>query len=447
MHKTAFKIFICFTFTAAIIATILLIINFFGIAIISSDSRNKYKNSPHKILNNISNSLKKTEKGFELNDESIVPYNCWCIIIDENGNIIWHKNKPNDIPSKYSINDIARMTHWFLNDYPVYVSTEDYGLLVFGYPKNAVGKYNIEYSMEWFDTLPQRLLKIFALNLCLAAILAFFFGITLYRHIRILINGINDLRQEKNVNLKEKGIFKNISESINKTAATIERKNTALAKRDNARLNWISGISHDIRTPLSLIIGNSEALSENRELSEENKNKAKTITNQVIKIKKLVEDLNLISSLEYDMQPSKKRDIRICPLLRRVVTDIINSGLSDNFKIELKLYDEKATISADESLIERAVFNLINNSVTHNKNGCSISIFEYSDSKTVYLSICDNGNGVPSEVIERISKIPKSAHGLGLPMAYKIINVHNGNFQAVNNNGFTVKIELPKIIF
>lgn len=445
MNKTAFKIFICFTLTAAVISTILLIINFLEMSIIGSDDVNIYENSPHKILDNISGSLLKTENGFELNDKITFPYDCWCILIDENGDVIWHKNKPDDVPSKYSINDIAKMTRWFLNDYPVYVSAEDYGLVVLGYPKNAVGKYNIEYSMEWFDTLPQRLFGILALNLCLAAILAFFFGIVLYHRISVLINGINDLRQEKNVNLKEKGIFKDISESINKTASAIERKNTALAKRDNARLNWISGISHDIRTPLSLIIGTSEILSESSELSDENKNKAVTITNQGIKIKKLIEDLNLISSLEYDMQPSKKSNIRICPLLRRIVTDIINSGLSDSFKIELELYDEKAAVSADESLIERAVFNVINNSITHNKNGCSINIIEYSDSKTVYLKICDDGNGVPHKVIEHISEIPKSAHGLGLPMAYRIIKVHDGKFQAINNNGFSVKIELPKI--
>jgi len=445
MNKTAFKIFIRFTLSAAVISTILLIINFIGMSVVGSDDINLYENSPRRILDNISKSLLKTEKGVELNDEIVVPYDCWCILIDENGNVIWQKNKPDDVPLRYSINDIAKMTRWFLNDYPVYVSAEDYGLLVFEYPKNAVGKYNIQYSMKWFDTLPQRLLGIFAFNLCLAAILAFFFGITLYRHICILINGINDLREEKNVNLEEKGIFKDISESINKTSIAIERKNIALAKRENARSNWISGISHDIRTPLSLIIGNSEILSESYELSNDNKNKVKNITNQGIKIKKLIEDLNIISSLEYDMQPSKKSNIRICPLIRRVITDIINSGLSDNFKIELKLCDEKAAISADESLLERAIFNIINNSITHNENGCSINILEYSDNKTVYLNICDNGRGVQSKVIEHISEIPKSAHGLGLPMAYKIINAHSGKFQAINNNGFSVKIELLKI--
>lgn len=447
MNKTAFKIFIYFTLAAAAVATILLIINFFGFAIIGSDTRTHiYGHSPQGILDSVSDALMKTDDGFRLTDENIIQPDCWCILIDENGDIIWSKNKPNDIPEHYSINDVAKMTRWFLNDYPVYVRTMDSGLLILGIPKNAVGKYDMAYSMEWFDTLPQRLIGILVLNICLAAFLACVFGINLHSRLRVLINGINDLGQEKEVRLKEKGIFREISRSINNTSTAIERKNLALSQRDSARLNWISGISHDIRTPLSVIMGYSEELSESGELSEENKNKSETIMAQSIKIKQLIEDLNLISSLEYDMQPSQKSNIRLCPLIRRVVTDIANSGLSDNFEIELCLQDEKATVSADEALLERAIFNLINNSISHNKNGCKISISEHTGNGTVYLNISDNGGGVPDEVIKNITEIPKSTHGLGLPMAYRIIYVHGGKFTPINNDGFTVKIELPKIL-
>lgn len=446
MNKTAFKIFICFTFTAAVIATILLVINFLGFAVIGSDtSTNIHGSSPKGMLDRVSEALIQTDTGFELTDDNVISADCWCILIDEGGDVIWSKNKPDDIPEHYSINDIAKITRWFLNDYPVYVRTEDYGLLVLGLQKNAVGKYDMAYSMEWFDTLPQRLIGILVINLCLAAILAFAVGISLYRKLYALMNGINDLRQEKRVYLKEKGLFKELSKNINNTSETIERKNEALASRNSARSNWISGISHDIRTPLSVIMGYSEALSESNELSEDNKKKAEVITNQSVKIKNLIEDLNLISSLEYDMQPSKRNEVRLCPLTRRIVTDIINSGLSDDFEIELDFQDEKAAVSADESLLERAIFNLVNNSIIHNPNGCKISISEYSEEGTVYLTISDNGKGVPDKVIETIDEIPKSAHGLGLPMAYRIIHVHGGKLAAVNDSGFMVKIELPKV--
>ena len=66
------------------------------------------------------------------------------MLIDEGGNVAWEQNKPSEVPDKYTLNDIARMTRWFLNDYPVYTRIEDYGLLVMGKPKNAVGKYEME---------------------------------------------------------------------------------------------------------------------------------------------------------------------------------------------------------------------------------------------------------------------------------------------------------------
>lgn len=446
MNKTALKIFICFASTSACIATVLLIINFIGFAIIGSDTAlNIHGHSPQGTLDRISKSLIQTDTGFELTDDSVIEPDCWCILIDGDGSVIWSKNKPGDIPERYSINDIAKMTRWFLNDYPVYVHTEDYGLLVLGIPKNSVGKYDMAYSMKWFDTLPQRLIGILAVNLCFAAILAFVIGISLYRKLYALMNGINDLRQEKRVKLSEKGLFKELAKSINNTSESIERKNAALASRESARSNWISGISHDIRTPLSVIMGYSKALSDSDELSEENRRKAEIITNQSIKIKKLIEDFNLISSLEYDMQPSRRSRVCVCPLIRRIVSDIINSGLSEDFEILLDLRDEKAAVSADESLMERALFNLISNSITHNKGGCAISVSEYSDSETVHLDISDNGSGIPKEVIDNIAEIPKTAHGIGLPMSYRIILAHGGKFKAVNGNGFTVKIELPKV--
>lgn len=445
MNKSAFKIYISFMFMASVISILILIINFFGFAFLWSDSNtNLHNRSPKGMLDRVSEALVQTENGLKLTKKDILSPDCWCIVINESGNIIWSENKPKDIPDHYSINDVARMTRWFLNDYPVYVSTEDYGLLVLGTSKNAVGKYNMEYSMEWFETLPQRFIRILIVNLCLGMMLALSIGISLYKRLCVLTKGIDDLRQEKRVHLKEKGIFKELSKNINDTSEAIERKNEALASRDSARSNWISGISHDIRTPLSVIMGCSEAILESDELSEKNKKKAEIITGQSIKIKKLIEDLNLISSLEYDMQPSRKSKVRLCPLIRGIVTDIVNSGLSENFEIELDLRDEKTTVLADESLLGRAIFNLINNSIVHNKDGCKISIKEYTDNLTVYLDIYDNGCGVPTKVIENISGIPKSAHGLGLPMAYRIIHVHGGKLTAVNDNGFKVKIELLK---
>ena len=191
-----------------------------------------------------------------------------------------------------------------------------------------------------------------------------------------------------------------------------------------------------------MVMGYSESLSASPDLSEENKSKARLITAQSIKIKKMVDDLNLISSLEYDMQPAKKKEVKICPLIRNIITEIINNGLSE---INLDFKAEKAAITGDESLLERAFFNIVNNAVVHNEDGCTINIYEYTDNGNVYIKITDNGSGISEDIINNISVIPKSAHGLGLPMAYKIINVHGGKMSIKNDLGLSIWISFPCI--
>lgn len=441
MNKSAFKILLWFSSAAALIATILLMINFLGISMIGSDTESIYSISPRTMLEQIADSLYKTPNGIEIKDKGLLPDDCWCILIsNETGDIIWSQNQPVDIPTTYTINDVAKMTRWFLNDYPVYVRTENKGLLVLGYPKNSVGKYFHIYSMKWFHTLPQRFLVILLINICLAMMIALIFGTRIYLKLKQLIEGITQLAQEKTTYISEKGLFKEIALAINNTSNIIERKNQVLAQRDMARSNWISGISHDIRTPLSIIMGQSETLLKKGSLSKEDQKKLEAITTQSIKIKKLVENLNLISTLEYDMQPNQKKPVRLCPLIRRIVVDIINSGLSDQFEINLDLQDEKVIVFVDEALIERAIFNLLSNSMKHNPKGCMITIKAYQKESMACLEISDTGKGIPDEVIANIKKMPKSAHGLGLPMAYRIVHVHGGKMTI---KGSCIKIELP----
>ena len=121
----------------------------------------------------------------------------------------------------------------------------------------------------------------------------------------------------------------------------------------------------------------------------------------------------------------------------------MNNGLSEKFSVELELRAEKAVVLGDEVLLERAVFNLINNAVSHNENGCNIYIQEDICENNARIIISDNGRGVPDSVLDNIAEIPKTAHGIGLPMAYRIIKVHGGSFDAYNDNGFKVVMTLP----
>lgn len=441
--RTSFTIFLSVSLIAAATAVVLLLLNFFGFAVIGSDTYTSvHAGSPQEAAAKIADALTRTAHGFSLSDETLVADGCWCVLIDADGDVAWSRHMPADIPAHYTINDVAKFTRWYLNDYPVYVHTSDFGLLVYGIPKNAIGKYQMAYSQKWFKSLPQRLAAILCLNIVLALILARILGGGLYLRIKTITAGLKDLRNEQQVVVREQGIFREIAHSINETSAAMARKNNMLARRETARSNWISGISHDIRTPLSIIMGYSGEMMNETALPEHALQRIKTINAESIRIKKLIEDLNLISSLEYDMQPSQKKTVRICPLLRRAAADAMNHPLAAACSLEMEDMDERAAVLADEGLLSRAIVNLISNSITHNPGGCRIHVCARRESGHVHITIRDGGCGVPAEVLAHIENIPKSAHGMGLPMAYRIIRAHGGRFEAKNENGFFVEIVL-----
>jgi len=451
MNLTILKIILLIALTSSVVAIIIFTIAFLGMGFIISNGGDVFPNNPRGVLRQLSEnfSVSVNEAGEisepVLLDESLVPEEDWCILLNENGDIIWSLRKPADIPGHYSLNDIARLTRWFLCDYPVYVRTEDYGLFILGLPKNTVGKYSIEYTMKWFETLPLRILYVLALNFLAALALSSIIGSSLYKKIRLLTEGLDKLRREEAVALPAKGIFKEPFSNINKASQALARKNSLLSARDKARSNWISGISHDIRTPLSMVVGYGEQLAEDPELSEENQKYAAIITAQGLKIKKLIEDLNLISSLEYEMQPLRKKPLPICALLRSVASEVLNQDLPENYGISLALNCEKAVVPADESLLARAFYNLLQNSISHNENGCQITISGFLRAESVQIIFADNGQGVPEKVLENLDTLPNTAHGFGLPMACKIIRAHGGAFHAENKGGFVVTVELPRV--
>ena len=169
--------------SAVTVTMILLVVNFFAFALTASDSGNLYGKSPRKDLDLVSDSLTQGENGYacSLDADYFTHKKIWCILIGETGDVLWEQNKPTEIASYFSINDVAKMTRWYLNDYPVYVKTRDDGLLVLGWPKDTVGKYFVDYSMEWFDTLPERVTAVLLLNAAAATLLAVLIGIVLYR--------------------------------------------------------------------------------------------------------------------------------------------------------------------------------------------------------------------------------------------------------------------------
>lgn len=184
---------------------------------------------------------------------------------------------------------------------------------------------------------------------------------------------------------------------------------------------------------------------------------ANIIKIQSVKIKNLVQDLNLVSQLNYNVQPVKQTPVHLCKMIREIVVEYLNNNLNNKFDFELNLdcNTEQISIIGDERLLYRAIQNIISNSINHNENGCTISVSLAVNGNNLILVISDNGKGISEEKLQKIQSTPHYLqstderldlrHGLGLLLVKEIISIHNGtvSISSALNNGFSTTISLP----
>src|SRR5690606_5830590 len=130
-----------------------------------------------------------------------------------------------------------------------------------------------------------------AANIALGLLLSLIIGARLIRSIRPITQGIESLAEDREVYIEPKGVLANLAQSVNRVSALLQQKSNSLKARDEARSNWIAGISHDIRTPLSMVLGYASNLEENSELPIESRRQAGIIRQQAEKLRALVHDL------------------------------------------------------------------------------------------------------------------------------------------------------------
>ena len=175
-------------------------------------------------------------------------------------------------------------------------------------------------------------------------------------------------------------------------------------------------------------------------------------------MKDLINDLNLASKLEYDMQPLTRKQENAVSIVRQVVVDFMNTNIEDTFSFEWKTADTLSAcyINADKDLLKRAIANLIQNSINHNEKGCVIYASVDEDNTACRICIEDNGTGVSDQQIDRLNKTPhymicdtnttQQRHGLGLLIVKQIIKGHNGTMCIGHSEygGFKVVLIIPK---
>ena len=264
-----------------------------------------------------------------------------------------------------------------------------------------------------------------------------------YKHIELKEKGLS----VRVVHLKESGPTAELAEKLNQTSRHLQKQNELIARRDMTRANWIAGVSHDIRTPLALIMGYGEQLAQQFPQSSEPRKKADAICTQSKKIKALIEDLNLTFKLQYNAQPLRRTPIQMGAWLRRCVADFCDSlGQTHSLDLTIREPAGQTTLEADGELLTRTLDNLLNNSVRHNPSGCEIQVMAELEDGQFVLTVRDNGAGYPEAVLQNLSDTcsdPNAPHILGMHLVGQIVAAHGGEVSFRNDSGAVAVLQLP----
>ena len=360
----------------------------------------------------------------------------WAMVLDEDGNVIWQQDLPEALNHRYTASNIAVFSRWYLADYPVQCWAADYGLFVAAEPVGSQWKYNITAPQARMEAMVGGLLPVAVLLLAVVLGCCLWFSWRGARHLQAVADGLDTLAQGGAVQLPTTGFAGELAEKLNETGEQLRRRNEIIARRDTARTDWIAGVSHDIRTPLALILGWGEQLQQDEALPAAARQKAAGICTQSEKIRSLIGDLNLTSKLQYGAQPLRCRPVQAGPLLRSIAAEFCDSPLADHCTVtpELTPDADKAEINVDAALLTRALENLLNNAARHNPGPVQVAITATRRGRMLEIAVADDGAGYPPAVLNALQTGANTPHILGLYVVEQIARAHGGTAQFAQND-------------
>ncbi len=377
--------------------------------------------------------------------------NAWAMLLDENGDVIWQQSMPKSLPRSYTSAEVASFSRWYLDEYPVIVWAQESGkLMVIGFQPGTFIKFYYALDRPYFDVILTGGIAVLLINLFLIVFLMLRNTRKVEKAMTPILQGIQNLSHGNPQRLDEEGELAEINAGVNRAA-------DYMRKKDNTRAEWIRGVSHDIRTPLSMVLGYSSELEDDRTLPQEARKQAGIIRRESEKMKRLIYDLNLTTKLEYALQPVHLKEIDWVEIGRQAVSEVLNSGIESQYELAFNEMQPGRSIHllGDDGLLRRMLDNLIRNSITHNPQGCKIVLSVGEENGRCIWTLSDDGVGITPELMNALNRgdsiastqesDEKAEHGLGLKLVTQIVKVHKGtiSFASITPHGLEAKISLP----
>lgn len=411
--------------------------------------------SPIDIIQGVSSNITPSNGTYKVNQTAkklIKKHNLWVMILDQkSGNEKFNIKKPKNIKTQFDYADVIKFSRYYLDDYPIFtqIKKEQKDIYIIAFPKESIIRYgNNFFDLKRIQIFPILILVIIFVN-CLFCLFLYLYSVTfLNRNIQPIINAIGKLPVGLNKQV-------NSVQELDRLTLAVNSANKKLRQNEEFKENWISGIAHDIKTPLSVIVANTSLAIEKTDNDDLLKNLKPTLVESHY-IQNLLNDLNIFARLTNSNLKLNQEITDIIPFFKEIIIQIINQEIWNDFNFEFipdnKLLGKKMYI--EKSLMSRVIHNLIYNSVLHNPSGCNIQIvLNYISRNKFSVIIRDNGIGTSTDRLKNINKIEEfnfdisgvRRSGMGLKISNQIVDLHGGSMIITSEQGeyFQTEIILP----
>ena len=259
--------------------------------------------------------------------------------------------------------------------------------------------------------------------------------------------------QEKTVNV----LFAPFKDKEERPAGVIAviQDITEHVRLDNMRKEFVADVSHELKTPITSIMGYADTLLEGDYDKETEKEFLGVIASEARRMARLVTDLLELSRIDSNKKKVKKENFDLGELTKQCQSKLGIEIKKKNHQVECFVTADVPPVYADKDDIERVILNILTNSIKYTADGGTIKIyvgFVYNDA---YIKIIDNGIGIPendlNRIFERFYRVDKSrtremgGTGLGLSIAKEILDKNGGSIDIKSqvNKGTEVVIKIP----
>lgn len=255
-------------------------------------------------------------------------------------------------------------------------------------------------------------------------------------------------------------IQQNLEFKVEQASQELRKANASLMALYETRQKFLADISHELRTPITVIRGEAQFAMRGAEKSPEACQEAfKRVLEQSQQLERLVDDLLFIARTDASALPFRRERVQLNGLLESVCTDAAVIARNRQIEIEFKPMLQEAVIAGDAGRLRQLWLILLENAIryanSHTRITVSMGFPKESPAKFCQIRIRDRGKGIPEDelplIFERYfrgqhaSQLDRKGSGLGLPMARAIVEAHGGKISISSqiDQGTTVLVELP----